>query len=163
MVRYLLFCSSPAHSFVKHKDAAKFGSNYLSKFGWDSSKGLGADGDGRISHIKVSQKLDLMGIGAAHQKDPNGIAWKQNKDFERLLARLNADVEVEAKTEDAEGSGDDEKKRKREDGEETVTKKKRRKSEPASETAPVIEAVKPVVPRHRAYVFLFPCSALLIY
>lgn len=42
------------------------------------------------SHIKVSQKLDMMGIGAAHQKDPNGIAWKQNRDFENLLKRLNA-------------------------------------------------------------------------
>lgn len=50
---------------------------------------MGASGEGRISHIKVSQKLDMMGIGAAHTKDPNGIAWKQNKDFERLLERLN--------------------------------------------------------------------------
>ncbi len=47
-------------------------------------------GEGRTSHIKVSQKLDMMGIGAAHQKDPNGIAWKQNKDFENVLMRLNA-------------------------------------------------------------------------
>lgn len=31
----------------------------------------------------------MLGIGAAHTKDPNGIAWKQNKDFEKLLARLN--------------------------------------------------------------------------
>ncbi|KIM45193.1 hypothetical protein M413DRAFT_429191 [Hebeloma cylindrosporum] len=70
-------------------DAARFGSNYLSKFGWDASKGLGAGGEGRISHIKVDHKLDMLGIGAAHQKDPNGIAWKQNKDFENLLKRLN--------------------------------------------------------------------------
>lgn len=32
----------------------------------------------------------MLGIGAAHQKDPNGIAWKQNKEFENLLRRLNA-------------------------------------------------------------------------
>lgn len=70
-------------------DAARFGSSYLSKFGWDSNKGLGVGGDGRTSHIKVAQKLDMMGIGAAHQKDPNGIAWKQNKDYENLLKRLN--------------------------------------------------------------------------
>jgi Pin2-interacting protein X1 len=31
----------------------------------------------------------MMGIGAGHQEDPNGIAWKQNKDFENLLKRLN--------------------------------------------------------------------------
>jgi Pin2-interacting protein X1 len=66
--------------------------NYLAKFGWDSSKGLGASGEGMKSHLKASQKLDMLGIGAAHQLDPNGIAWKQNKDFERLLERLNGDA-----------------------------------------------------------------------
>ncbi|KAI4528083.1 hypothetical protein K525DRAFT_148432, partial [Schizophyllum commune Loenen D] len=71
-------------------DASRFGQNYLAKFGWDASKGLGAQGEGRTSAIKVSQKLDMMGIGAAHTKDPNGIAWKQSKDYENLLARLNA-------------------------------------------------------------------------
>ncbi|KAF9524026.1 hypothetical protein CPB83DRAFT_798570 [Crepidotus variabilis] len=70
-------------------DAARFGSNYLSKFGWDASKGLGTAGEGRTTHIKVAQKLDMMGIGAAHQRDPNGIAWKQNRDFENVLRRLN--------------------------------------------------------------------------
>ena len=70
-------------------DASKFGQNYLAKFGWDSTQGLGVAGDGRTSHIKVAQKLDMFGIGAAQQQDPNGIAWKQNKDFERLLQRLN--------------------------------------------------------------------------
>ncbi|KAJ3908214.1 hypothetical protein F5879DRAFT_1007839 [Lentinula edodes] len=70
-------------------DASKFGANYLAKFGWDSSKGLGVEGQGRTSHIKVSQKLDMLGIGAAQSKDPNGIAWKQSKDFESLLRRLN--------------------------------------------------------------------------
>lgn len=46
-------------------------------------------GEGRTTHIKVAQKLDMMGIGAAHQKDPNGVAWKQNRDYENLLKRLN--------------------------------------------------------------------------
>lgn len=31
----------------------------------------------------------MLGIGAQHTKDPNGIAWKQNRDFENLLKRLN--------------------------------------------------------------------------
>jgi Pin2-interacting protein X1 len=48
------------------------------------------------SHLKVSQKLDMLGVGAQHTKDPNGLAWKQNRDFERLLARLNG-----AETDDA--------------------------------------------------------------
>ncbi|RDB24746.1 Protein PXR1 [Hypsizygus marmoreus] len=133
-------------------DAAKFGTNYLSKFGWDASKGLGVDGDGRTSHVKVSHKLDMLGIGAAHQKDPDGIAWKQNKDFENLLKRLNEaaaaesiptanaaeeeDIELEAKRGD---SGEEkEKKRKRTKDVEGVSeekaKKKRKKSKEAEKS-----------------------------
>jgi len=130
-------------------DAAKFGTNYLSKFGWDASKGLGVEGDGRTSHIKVSHKLDMLGIGAAHQMDPNGIAWKQNKDFENLLKRLNdaavvedtlgadngTDVKEEARDEVNEEEGDSEtkderRKRKKyqEGASEEKAKKKRKKS-----------------------------------
>ncbi|KAI6029466.1 hypothetical protein BKA83DRAFT_4219387 [Pisolithus microcarpus] len=76
-------------------DASRFGQSYLSKFGWDAAQGvgLGASGDGMKSHLKVSHKLDMLGIGAAHKKDPHGIAWKQNKDFEALLQRLNGGKE----------------------------------------------------------------------
>lgn len=77
-------------SFPRLADANKFGAAYLQKLGWSAGSGLGASGDGRTTHIKVTHKLDMLGIGAAHQKDPNGIAWKQNKDFENLLRRLNA-------------------------------------------------------------------------
>jgi hypothetical protein len=70
-------------------DANRFGQAYLEKFGWDASKGLGASGEGRTSAIKATQKLDMLGIGMQHQKDPNGIAWRQNRDFENLLRRLN--------------------------------------------------------------------------
>jgi len=42
------------------------------------------------SFVQVHHKLDVLGIGAQHTKDPNGIAWKQNQDFENLLKRLNA-------------------------------------------------------------------------
>ncbi|KAJ6495678.1 hypothetical protein C8R47DRAFT_1318481 [Mycena vitilis] len=132
-------------------DAAKFGSSYLSKFGWDSSKGLGASGDGRLSHIKVSQKLDMLGIGAGQQKDANGIAWKQNKEFERLLERLNAAAEEGVKEEAADEGDEDEKKRKREDGDETSVKKKRRKPEPVAETVVAVKPVKTVVPHRRAH------------
>lgn len=63
------------------------------------------------THLKVQHKLDMMGIGAQHQRDPNGIAWKQNKDFEALLKKLNESAEREkgaddgeiAKTENGEG------------------------------------------------------------
>lgn len=157
-------------------DASKFGAAYLSKFGWSSSEGLGVSGDGRTSHIKVSQKLDMMGIGAAHQKDPNGIAWKQNKDFENVLMRLNAAqggaqvVEEQfalggqfiSETKVADDGGADEKetkkkeekekKRKREEkGDEEDEKKKTKKTKMHEPTdsieEPVVPAAKPPTQR----------------
>ena len=32
----------------------------------------------------------MLGIGADHKNSVEGLAWKQNKDFENLLRRLNA-------------------------------------------------------------------------
>ncbi|KAH0829220.1 hypothetical protein J3R83DRAFT_2784 [Lanmaoa asiatica] len=81
-------------TFPRSTDASRFGHSYLSKFGWDASQGLGSSGNGMKTHLKVQQKLDLMGIGAQHQRDPNGIAWKQNKEFEALLKRLNESAEA---------------------------------------------------------------------
>ncbi|OSX62725.1 hypothetical protein POSPLADRAFT_1046131 [Postia placenta MAD-698-R-SB12] len=70
-------------------DASKFGTSYLQKFGWDSSVGLGPSGEGRTTHISVHQKLDMLGIGADHRNSEDGTAWKQGRDFENLLRRLN--------------------------------------------------------------------------
>ena len=71
-------------------DASRFGQAYLAKFGWDASKGLGVSGEGRTSAIKVTQKLDMLGIGVRQQGNlEGGIAWRQNRDFEDLLRRLN--------------------------------------------------------------------------
>jgi hypothetical protein len=76
-------------------DASRFGQSYLEKFGWDTSKGLGASGEGRTNAIKMSQKLDMLGIGMQrHQNDPDGISWRQNRDFENLLQRLNEGTEA---------------------------------------------------------------------
>lgn len=155
-------------------DAARFGQSYMSKLGWDPSKGLGTSGDGMKSHLKVSQKLDMLGIGAAHQKDPHGIAWKQNKEFEALLQRLNAQdgqdspskhvlgefVRPEHPAEDAHPEEDKEpnqsskkeKKRKRKEGEQTVDgkdkkkrKKDRRQDEDVEDSA-AADSSKPVSP-----------------
>ncbi|KAK0241370.1 hypothetical protein EDD85DRAFT_818602 [Armillaria nabsnona] len=150
-------------------DASKFGATYLSKFGWSSSEGLGVSGEGRTSHIKVSQKLDMMGIGAAHQKDPNGIAWKQNKDFENVLMRLNAAqggaqvIEEQfalggqfiSETKVADNGGADEKemkkkekkekKRMREETGDEEGKKKTKKTK-MHEAEPIDSIVEPVVP-----------------
>ena len=118
-----------AHAFV---DANKFGAAYLSKLGWSEGTGLGANADGRTTHIKVHQKLDMLGIGKVHQNSPDGIAWRQNSDFENLLRRLNAGSEetaddtgtkVEGFTKAGSGSGtenvegkQESKKRKRDEG-----------------------------------------------
>ncbi|OBZ78453.1 Protein PXR1 [Grifola frondosa] len=73
-------------------DANKFGAAYLSKLGWNPSEGLGPSGEGRTRHITVHQKLDMLGIGADHRNSQDGTAWKQNKDFENLLRRLNGNA-----------------------------------------------------------------------
>jgi hypothetical protein len=53
----------------------------------------------------VSQKLDMLGIGMQHhQNDPNGIAWRQNRDFENLLQRLNNGTEAIGSFHKARGS-----------------------------------------------------------
>ncbi|KAJ3789607.1 hypothetical protein GGU10DRAFT_402652 [Lentinula aff. detonsa] len=147
-------------------DASKFGANYLAKFGWDSSKGLGVEGQGRTSHIKVSQKLDMLGIGAAQSKDPNGIAWRQNKDFENLLKRLNENApasaaqtdtrnaedgdegvnsDVDMEKDDKKESKDDRKKRKKEEKQakkEKKEKKKRKRDEGDDEETEQMKAKK---------------------
>lgn len=84
-----------------YTDASKFGAAYLAKLGWDPSRGLGVSGEGRTSALSVHQKLDMLGIGADHKNSAEGLAWKQNKDFENLLRRLNA-----ANGDDGEAGGD---------------------------------------------------------
>jgi len=127
----------------------------------------------------------MLGIGAAHQKDSNGIAWKQNKDFENLLKRLNEHTVHNTPG----GNGDEEikaevvmdshkkEKRKHGDGEDGSARKRKRKrsndhEEPENSTlqpvairwdevieekAHSVEVKKSVtyLPRHRAYVVNF--------
>lgn len=147
-------CSQDTRSLIISQDATKFGQTYLSKFGWDPSKGLGTTGDGRTSHIKVAQKLDMLGIGSAHTNDPNGIAWKQNKEFEALLKRLNDGLEQDETTDvkdenlAAEHVGEEqEKKRKRteqiEDGAEQIKRKKKSPQPEEENVAQVVVAHQP--------------------
>ena len=84
----------------------------------------------------------MLGVGAAHSKDPNGIAWKQNKDFEALLRRLNEGAEKETGVVSEgeagmreegvlevtdEGTEKAEKKRKRKDRDDSNEKKEKKK------------------------------------
>lgn len=47
--------------------------------------------DGRTTNITVSTKLDQLGIGAGNRsgEDKDGVAWKQQNEYEKMLARLN--------------------------------------------------------------------------
>ncbi|CAE6425420.1 unnamed protein product [Rhizoctonia solani] len=116
-------------------DAAKFGHTYLAKHGWAPGAGLGVTGDGRVSHIAVAQKLDQLGIGAGRPDGPDSIAWKQAKEFEGLLERLNAanggageELQVvEEPTGDVANNGTDEDERKRK--EEKARRKEKKKEE----------------------------------
>ncbi|KAG8898287.1 hypothetical protein FRB99_007547 [Tulasnella sp. 403] len=91
------------------ENAARFGHAYLSKFGWTSEDGLGSNKDGRRSHITVAQKLNMLGIGGDRPDGPDAIAWKQNKDFEGVLERLNRvrQDESSATPSDADGESKD--------------------------------------------------------
>ncbi|OCB85103.1 hypothetical protein A7U60_g7728 [Sanghuangporus baumii] len=105
-------------------DASKFGQTYLQKLGWDPSKGLGVSGEGMTSHIKVRQKLNLLGIGSnASREDADPmVAWKQNREYEELLKRLNEEQEdkdekdEEIKEDTESGEVKEKKKRKKRDG-----------------------------------------------
>jgi Pin2-interacting protein X1 len=56
-------------------------------------------GEGRTNAIKATQKLDMLGIGMRQQSDlEGGIAWRQNRDFEDLLRRLNDGTTTETST-----------------------------------------------------------------
>lgn len=82
-------------------DNSRFGQQYLEKFGWTagSGSGLGASGQGRLAHISVAQKLNLLGIGG-NNGNHGDVSWKQNRDYEMMLKRLN--------TSGGDGDGNDE-------------------------------------------------------
>lgn len=101
----------------------------------------------------------MLGIGAAQQKGPNGIAWKQNKDFENLLKRLNesrTEEGVDTLVEDdvevtGEGSytvkGERKRKRKRDKGQEEAPEEKaerKRKKKNNEDTASAVASEMPI-------------------
>jgi len=102
-----IYDNTITHALCWYIDNSRFGQQYLAKFGWtpDSGSGLGANGDGRLSHIPIAQKLNLLGIGSgpgAGASSPDAIAWKQSRDFEAVLKRLNGvEPEQEARFEKA--------------------------------------------------------------
>lgn len=68
-------------------DDSKFGQRMLEKMGWSKGKGLGAQEQGAIDHIKVQVKNNHLGLGATINNEDNWIAHQD--DFNQLLAELN--------------------------------------------------------------------------
>jgi len=112
----------------------------------------------------------MLGIGASQQRDPNGIAWQQNKDFESLLKRMNGGdstekVEESSKAEEPNTEEKETKKRKRKQDDQLSKKKKHKKKteealnvedvvsiQPILPDEPVERRTVPIRPRHRASV-----------
>ncbi|XP_060079344.1 PIN2/TERF1-interacting telomerase inhibitor 1-like [Ylistrum balloti] len=69
------------------KDGSKFGQKMLEKFGWSNGKGLGANEDGNVEHVKISLKNDTRGVGCSKNHADNWIAHQD--DFNDLLSSLN--------------------------------------------------------------------------
>ncbi|XP_021342483.1 PIN2/TERF1-interacting telomerase inhibitor 1-like isoform X2 [Mizuhopecten yessoensis] len=72
------------------KDESKFGHKLLEKFGWSKGKGLGANEDGKVDHVKISMKNDTRGVGCSRNHEDNWIAHQD--DFNDLLSSLNQDT-----------------------------------------------------------------------
>ena len=72
-------------------DNSRFGQQYLEKFGWTALAWESRAKAGRLSHISIGQKLNLLGIGGGGGGNNNhgDVSWKQNSDYELMLKRLN--------------------------------------------------------------------------
>ncbi|KAK3102009.1 hypothetical protein FSP39_008082 [Pinctada imbricata] len=68
-------------------DNNKFGQKLMEKFGWTKGKGLGANEDGKVDHVKVSVKTDQRGVGCSVSHADNWIAHQD--DFNSILENLN--------------------------------------------------------------------------
>ncbi|KAG8506294.1 PIN2/TERF1-interacting telomerase inhibitor 1 [Galemys pyrenaicus] len=69
-------------------DDSKFGQRMLEKMGWSKGKGLGAQEQGAVEHIKVQVKNNHLGLGAVINNEDNWIAHQDG--FNQLLAELNS-------------------------------------------------------------------------
>ncbi len=78
------------------KNENKFGQRLLEKMGWKDGKGLGANEDGMVDHIKVKVKSDNRGIGFDN-KEYNNVWLDHQDDFDAVLKSLNDANEIKTK------------------------------------------------------------------
>lgn len=71
-------------------DKTKFGYRMLQKMGWEEGKGLGANEDGVVEHVRVRRKLTLAGVGAAGTNAAWQVPAKVAAGLNDVLAALKA-------------------------------------------------------------------------
>ena len=64
-VKLHFFNHPPCSGNLWANDENKFGHKLMEKMGWEKGKGLGANQDGMVTHVKVRQKDNQKGVGYA--------------------------------------------------------------------------------------------------
>ncbi|KPI86117.1 hypothetical protein ABL78_4809 [Leptomonas seymouri] len=82
-----------------------FGRALMKKSGWTEGTGLGKEQDGVVSHVKVSRKDDVMGLG--YQAGVHDTWTTQSVGFADVLTRIKASAAVVVSGSDKEDSEDE--------------------------------------------------------
>ncbi len=80
------------------KNENKFGQKLMEKMGWKDGKGLGANENGMVDHIRVKVRSDNRGLGFDN-KDYNNVWLDHQDDFDAVLKSLNDANGVKPKNE----------------------------------------------------------------
>eukprot|EP00758_Cryptobia_borreli_P002980 Tbor_TRINITY_DN3435_c0_g1::TRINITY_DN3435_c0_g1_i1::g.3698::m.3698/K11135/PINX1; Pin2-interacting protein X1 len=99
--------SSDPNNTKWSKDESRFGVGMMKKLGWDGKSGIGLEGDGVKSHVRVTKKDNSLGIG--YEGKVNDTWSQQSMGFADILKRMNSDNETKGRGKGIEknGSSDD--------------------------------------------------------
>lgn len=90
-------------------DTSRFGHKMLSKFGWTSGKGLGKKEDGMTGHVRVSKRLESLGLGARTASSGGEVALSSTmSDYDNLLASLRPTKRARSESEEEDSSSSEE-------------------------------------------------------
>ena len=88
------------------EDKSRFGYQMLLKMGWKEDKGLGKEGTGTTSHIKVKKRHETLGLGMEQTTDSAGmLGWNNtassfNNVLETLKLQFNNKKDKKSKKKD---------------------------------------------------------------
>ena len=110
-----------------------FAMRQMVKMGWEKGSGLGKDGDGMISHIRVKKREDHMGLGQEKVKiaDASNMWWAGN--VSETLARLSRQKSSAADDDGGDKKSKKKKKKKKSKDKDKDDKKKKKKKKSGSE------------------------------